>query len=110
MGFDLQLSYDVQSFIAGGVLGFACSALMAILVHFLSSRRQVKQWKREEEKRILDWKREDLQRKYEELKEEERQLLGTIEGKDAEIDRLAAEEQRLLAENRQLRESILNKL
>jgi biopolymer transport protein ExbB/TolQ len=110
MGYDLQLSYDVQSFIAGGVLGFACSALMAILVHFLGSRRQVRQWKREEEQRILDWKREDLVRKYEELKKEEEMLVGTIEEKDAEIDRLAAEEQRLLAENKQLRESILDKL
>lgn len=110
MGYDLQLSYDVQSFIAGGVVGFACSALMAILVSFLSSRRQVRQWKREEEKRILDWKREDLVRKYEELKKEEEQLLGTIKEKDAEIDRLSAEEQRFLAENKQLRESILDKL
>ncbi len=110
MGYDLQLSYDVQSFIAGGVLGFASSALMAILVHFLSGRRQVKQWKREEEQRILDWKREDQQRKYEELKKEEEMLMGTLKEKDAEIDRLAAEEQRLLAENKQLRESILDKL
>jgi len=110
MGYDLQLSYDVQSFIAGGVVGFVISALMAILVNFLSSRRQVRQWRWEEEQRILDWKREDLQRKYEELKKEEEKLVRTIEGKDAEIDRLAAEEQRLLAENKQLRESILNKL
>jgi hypothetical protein len=83
---------------------------MAILVYFLSSRRQVRQWKREEEQRVLDWKREDLVRKYEELKKEEVLLIGTIEQKDAEIDRLAAEEQRLLAENKQLRESILDKL
>ena len=110
MGYDLLLNYDVQSFIAGGVVGFVCSALMAILVNFLGSRRQVRQWKREEEQRILDWKREDQARKYEELKKEEEQLLGTIKEKDAEIDRLAAEEKRLLAENKQLREGILDKL
>ena len=110
MGYDLQLSYDVQSFIAGGVVGFASSALMAILVNFLGSRRQVRQWKREEEQRVLDWKREDLVRKYEELKIEEEMLMGTIKEKDAKIDRLSAEEQRLLAENKQLRESILDKL
>jgi len=110
MGYDLQLSYDVQSFIAGGVVGFVISALMAILVNFLSSRRQVRQWRREEEQRILNWKREDLQRKYEELKKEEEKLVRTIESKDAEIDRLAAEEEKLLTENKQLRESILNKL
>lgn len=110
MGFDLQLSYDVQSFIAGGVVGFVSSALMAILVNFLGSRRQSRQWRREEEQRILDLKREDLQRKYNELKNEEEKLVRTIEAKDAEIDRLAAEEKRLLAENKQLREGILDKL
>ncbi len=110
MGYDLQLSYDVQLFIAGGVVGFASSALMAILVNFLSSRRQARLWRREEEQRILDLKREDLQRKYNELKKEEEKLVKTIEGKDAELDRLAAEEKRLRAENKQLREGILDKL
>lgn len=110
MGYDLQLSYDVQSFIAGGVVGFASSALMAILVNFLSSRRQARLWRREQEQRIFDLKREDLQRKYNELKKEEEKLVKTIEGKDAELDRLAAEEKRLRAENKQLREGILDKL
>jgi predicted nuclease with TOPRIM domain len=104
------MTYDVQLIIAGGVVGFASSALMAILVNFLSSRRQMRQWKRREEQRILDWKREDLVRKYEELKKEEEKLIGSIKEKDAEIDRLAEEEERLLAENKQLRESILDKL
>jgi cell division protein FtsB len=110
MGYDLQLSYDVQSLIAGGVVGFASSALMAILVNFLSSRRQARLWRREQEQRIFDLKREDLQRKYNELKKEEEKLVKTIEGKDAELDRLAAEEKRLRAENKQLREGILDKL
>jgi biopolymer transport protein ExbB/TolQ len=104
------MTYDVQLIIAGGVVGFASSALMAILVHLLRSRRQVRQWKREEEAQILDWKREDLQRKYEELKNEEEKLIGSIKEKDAEIDRLTEEEERLLAENKQLRERILDKL
>jgi biopolymer transport protein ExbB/TolQ len=104
------MTYDVQPIIAGGVVGFASSALMAILVHLLRSRRQVRQWKREEEAQILDWKREDLQRKYEELKNEEEKLIGSIKEKDAEIDRLTEEEERLLAENKQLRERILDKL
>jgi biopolymer transport protein ExbB/TolQ len=104
------MTYDVQLIIAGGVVGFASSALMAILVHLLRSRRQVRQWKREEEERSLGWEREDLQRKYEELKNEEEKLIGSIKEKDAEIDRLAGEEERLLAENKQLRERILDKL
>ena len=102
--------YEMQLIIVGGVVGFASSALMAILVHLLQRRRQKRQWKLEEEGRILDWKREDLQRKYEELQGEEKRLLRTIEEKDAEIDRLSAEERRLLAENKQLRERILDKL
>jgi predicted nuclease with TOPRIM domain len=104
------MTYDVQLIIAGGVVGFVSSALMAVLVHLLRSRQQVRQWKREEEEQILDWKREDSQRKYEELKEEEERLIGSIKEKDAEIDRLAGEGERLLAENKQLRERILDKL
>ena len=104
------MSYDLQLFIAGGVVGFASSALMAILVHLLRSRRQARRWKRKEEERILEWKRQDLQRKYEELKIEEERLIASIKEKDTEIDRLAGEEERLLAENRQLRERILDKL
>jgi hypothetical protein len=104
------MTYDVQLIIAGGVVGFASSALMAILVHLLRSRRQARRWNREEEERVLEWKREDLQRKYEELKEGEERLIGSIKEKDAEIDRLAREEERLLTENKQLRERILDKL
>ena len=104
------MSYDLQLFIAGSVVGFTSSALMAILVHLLRGRREARQWKRQEEERILDWKREDLQRKYEELKIEEERLVGLVEEKDAELDRLAREEERLVAENKQLRESILDKL
>jgi biopolymer transport protein ExbB/TolQ len=104
------MTYDVQLIIAGGVVGFASSALMAILVHLLRNRRQARQWKRGEEERVLEWKREDLQRKYEELKNEEERLVGSIKEKDAEIDRLAGEGERLLAENKQLRERILDKL
>jgi biopolymer transport protein ExbB/TolQ len=104
------MTYDVQLIIAGGVVGFVSSALMAILVHLLRNRRQARRWKREEEERILEWKREDLKRKYEELKTEEARLIGSIKEKDAEIDRLAGEEERLLAENKQLRESILDRL
>jgi hypothetical protein len=104
------MSYDLQLFIAGGVVGFASSALLAILVHLLRSRREARRWKRKEEERILDWKRQDVQRKYEELKLEEERLIGSIKEKDAEIDRLSGEEERLLAENKQLRESILDKL
>jgi biopolymer transport protein ExbB/TolQ len=104
------MSYDLQLVIAGGVVGFASSALMAILVHLLRSRRQARRWKREEEERILEWKREDLQRKYEELKKEEERLIISIKEKDAEIDRLAGEEEKLMTENKQLRERILDKL
>jgi biopolymer transport protein ExbB/TolQ len=104
------MTYDVQLIVAGGVVGFMSSALMAVLVHLLRSRRQVRQWEREEEERSLGWEREDLQRKYEELKKEEERLIGSIQEKDAEIDRLAGEEKRLLAENKQLRERILDKL
>jgi len=103
-------NYELQLFIVGGVVGFASSALIAILINLLRSRREARQWKHEEEKRILDWKREDLQRKYEDLKREEERLMRSVEHKDAEIERLSAEEQRLVAENRQLRERILGKL
>jgi uncharacterized protein YlxW (UPF0749 family) len=103
-------NYELQLFMAGGVVGFASSALIVILVNLLRSRREARRWKHEEEKRILDWKREDLQRKYEDLKREEERLVRTVEQKDAEINRLAGEEQRLVAENKQLRERIIGKL